>query len=55
VTQIPSAVLALALVYPLSRLTHRVLGTVLGALADVMLFFVIFYYVNRYLRELRDG
>jgi hypothetical protein len=55
VTQFPSALLALALVYPLSRLTHRMLGTALGALADLVLFFVIFYYVNRYLRELRDG
>ena len=54
-TQFPSALLALALVYALSGFTHGLLGIAFGSLVDFVPFCVIFYYVNRYLRELRDG
>jgi hypothetical protein len=54
VTQILSFLLAGVVVFALSGTVHEALGTRLGAAVDLLLYFGVFYFTNRMLRNLRD-
>jgi hypothetical protein len=54
-TQIPSFLLAAVITYVISSKTHSVLGTALGASVDLLVFFAVFYFTNRILRNIKDG
>jgi len=54
-TYIPSFLLAGVIAYAISGPTHSALGAPLGALVDLMVFLVVFYFTNRLLRKLKDG
>jgi hypothetical protein len=54
-TYIPSLLLAGVIAYAIGGPTHRALGTSLGALVDLIVFLLVFYFTNRFLRKLRDG
>lgn len=53
-TQILSFLLAGVVVFALSGTVHEALGTRLGAAVDLLLYFGVFYFTNRMLRNLRD-
>jgi hypothetical protein len=54
-TYIPSFLLAGVIAYAISGPSHSALGTPLGALVDLIVFLLVFYFTNRILRKLKDG
>jgi len=54
-TRFPSFLLAAVVAYAMSATTHRVLGTALGAVVDLIVFFAVYYFTNRILRKIKDG
>lgn len=53
-TWILSFLLAGVVTYAISDTTHGALGTRLGALVDLLVYFAVFYFTNRALERLRD-
>lgn len=54
-TYIPSFLLAAVIAYAISNPTHSAFGTGLGALVDLIVFLLVFYFTNRILRKMKDG
>jgi hypothetical protein len=53
-TTLANFLLAGVIAYAMRGPTHSALGTPLGALVDPIVFFLVFYLTNRFLRELKE-